>query len=41
MKKTFFAIALFFQLAAIAGIATADSPYPDCFPCPRDASASR
>lgn len=34
IKKVLFVIVLALQAAAIVNIAVADSPYPNCMPCP-------
>ena len=36
IKKAFFVLLLALQAAAICSVATADNPFPVCYPCPGD-----
>jgi hypothetical protein len=36
LKKILFALLLAVQAATVVSVATADSPIPDCGPCPGD-----
>ena len=35
LKKIIFAALLALQFAAVCGVATADLPFPLCYPCPK------
>lgn len=34
MKKALLALILALQFAGIVSVATAESPFPECYPCP-------
>jgi len=36
LKKVLFILALALQVAAVSTVATADNPWPVCYPCPGD-----
>ena len=35
LKRIFFVVMLALQAAAVTGVASADLPWPECFPCAR------
>lgn len=40
LKKVLFVLILALQAAAIVNVAVADSPFPNCYPCPAGPDAN-
>jgi hypothetical protein len=41
LKRILFVMLLALQAATVVSVATADSPFPECAPCPGDPPAAR